>query len=177
MCKLVHRFKSTRPDSDGKSNNQYDTEIRKFQLAASRHRAEEDIPPDFCRVIPPLFIAAALSEFLSRITGRWGVNPHRQPLLRNRRKSSEEKLLNCAISLGGDARTSGAFLYFHSRESLRLPRFLHPASGGDICETSRRVVTAEDFSLALPSLPLLLGHLISEAEMKGSRGRARVVAR
>jgi hypothetical protein len=58
-------------------------------------------------------------------------------------------------------------------KSLRLPRFLYPARDGDIRETSRRVITAEDFSLALL---LLLGHLISEAEMKGSRGRARVVA-
>lgn len=51
-----------------------DTEIRKFQLAASAPREKKTFA-DFRRVIPPLFIAAAaLSEFLSRITGR-GVNP------------------------------------------------------------------------------------------------------
>lgn len=65
-------------DSGGKSNSvRYgDSKVPAGGFGAARKKTFAD----FRRVIPPLFIAAAaLSEFLSRITGR-GANPPPPPL-------------------------------------------------------------------------------------------------
>jgi len=68
-------------DSGGKSNSErygdskVPTGAGGFGFSFGFGAARKKIFADFRRVIPPLFIAAvALSEFLSRITGR-GANP------------------------------------------------------------------------------------------------------